>query len=166
MFVSASKAAANAQVWDNSNEGAYRQYEDTVRKAAEACGADWTIVRAGTKGGASGEGNGFPQYLAEEFYKITKSDIITWQLLFDCEVRGAKLVKGDELPGPGFKAVFTVTGSEVHEGDSGWCGVAEAMVRSMEFDGAANVDFGVGTIASREPPSDEEWETMFRQCLS
>lgn len=54
-----------------------------------------------------------------------------WQLLFDCNARGVKLAKGDALPS--------------REGDSGCCGVAEAMVRSLEVEGAANVDFGVGT---------------------
>ena len=168
IFVSASRKAANAQVWDNSNKEAFRQYESNVRTAARNCnGADWTIVRAGTlKGGAGGENNMYPQYLADSFYEMTKNDIITWQLLFDCNVRGVKLSKGDVRSGPGFKAVFTSTGSEEHEGDSGRCGVAEAMVRSLEVEGAANVDFGVGTLASREVPKEEEWGVLFQDCLS
>ncbi|KAL7525481.1 hypothetical protein ACHAXR_001021 [Thalassiosira sp. AJA248-18] len=166
MFVTASRKAANAQVWDNSNKDAYMEYESNIQKAAKNCGADWTIVRAGTlKGGAAGEGNMYPQYLNNAYYELTKNDIITWQLLFDCNVRGVKLAKGDVLAGPGMKAVFTATGSEEHDGDSGRCGVAEAMVRSLELEGAANVDFGVGTVASREVPSEEEWEGMFRKCL-
>ena len=60
--------------------------------------------------------------------------------------------RGDIMSGPGVKAVFTAVGSEEHEGDSGRCGVAEAMVRSLEVDMAANVDFGVGTVALREIP--------------
>lgn len=118
------------------------------------------------KGGACGESNLYPQYLAESFYDITKNDIITWQLLFDCNIRGVKLRKGDVMPGPGVKAVFTATGSEEHVGDSSRSGVAEAMVRSLAREEAANKDFGVGTVASREPPSDEEWSQMFEQCLS
>mmetsp|Transcript_20758 Transcript_20758/g.33733 ORF Transcript_20758/g.33733 Transcript_20758/m.33733 type:complete len:98 (-) Transcript_20758:151-444(-) len=97
---------------------------------------------------------------------MTKNDIITWQLLFDCNVRGVKLARGDVMSGPGFKAVFAATGSDEHEGDSGRCGVAEAMLRSLEVERAANVDFGVGTVASREVPSEEEWESLFRECLS
>eukprot|EP00585_Thalassiosira_rotula_P013003 CAMPEP_0196130810 /NCGR_PEP_ID=MMETSP0910-20130528/1059_1 /TAXON_ID=49265 /ORGANISM="Thalassiosira rotula, Strain GSO102" /LENGTH=366 /DNA_ID=CAMNT_0041390187 /DNA_START=151 /DNA_END=1251 /DNA_ORIENTATION=- len=179
MFVSASRKAANAQVWDNSSAEAYRQYEANVQSAAQNCGADWTIVRAGTlKGGACGETNAnaenadeaaaknYPQYLHQSFYEMTKNDIITWQLLFDCNVRGVKLARGDVMSGPGFKAVFAATGSDEHEGDSGRCGVAEAMLRSLEVERAANVDFGVGTVASREVPSEEEWESLFRECLS
>ena len=167
MFVSASQKAANAQVWDNSNKDAYLQYENDIQKAAQNCGADWTIVRAGTlKGGACGENNMYPTYLAQSYYELSKNDVTQWQLLFDINVRGVKLAKGDVLSGPGVKAVFTATGTEEHEGDSGRCGVAEAMVRSLELEGAANVDFGVGTSARRDVPSEEEWEELFRGCLS
>ena len=167
MFVSASKRAANSQVWDNSQAGAFRQYEENVKKAAEKCGADWTIVRAGTlKGGASGEKNVHPQFLAESYYELSKNDIVTWQLLFDCNVRGVKLAKGDVLPGPGVKAVFTAIGSEEHDGDSGRCGVAEAMLRSLELESTVNMDFGVGTVTARDPPNDEEWKELFQNCLS
>ncbi len=48
MLVSASKRAANAQVWDNSQKYYYEKFEETLKSAAESCGADWTIVRAGT----------------------------------------------------------------------------------------------------------------------
>eukprot|EP00985_Skeletonema_marinoi_P027092 scaffold21709_cov146-Skeletonema_marinoi.AAC.3 len=166
MFVSASRRAANAQVWDNSNAVAYRSFEQNIKDAAQKCGADWTIVRAGTlKGGACGESNLYPQYLAESYYQLTKNDIITWQLLFDCNIRGVKLQKGDVMSGPGVKAVFTATGSEEHEGDSSRGGVAEAMVRSLGVEDAANQDFAVGTVAAREIPTNEEWAQMF-QCLS
>ena len=40
MFVTASRKAANAQVWDNSNKYAYSQYEANVKKAADNVGAD------------------------------------------------------------------------------------------------------------------------------
>lgn len=100
MFVSASRRAANAQVWDNDNKVAFGQYEQNIQNAAQKCGADWTIVRAGTlKGGASGENTEYPQYLHNSYYEMTKSDIITWQLLFDCNVRGVKLARGDVMSG-------------------------------------------------------------------
>ena len=171
LFVSASKKAANAQVWDNSNKSAYQKYETNVKSAAKKCNADWTIVRAGTlKGGSVGDATNedsltYSQYLSEAYYEVSKTDIITWQLLFDCNVRGVKLNKGDSLPGPGVKAVFTATGSEEHDGDTGRCGLAEAMVRSLELEEAANVDFGVGTVAAREIPSEEEWKKLFQDCL-
>ena len=166
MLVSASRRAANAQVWDNSNAAAYQLFEQNIKDVAQKCKADWTIVRAGTlKGGACGESNLYPQYLAESYYELTKNDIITWQLLFDCNIRGVKLQKGDTMPGPGFKAVFAATGSEEHEGDSSRAGVAEAMVRSLGIEDAANIDFGVGTVAEREIPTDENWNKLF-QCLS
>lgn len=172
MFVTASKKAANAQVWDNYNKNAYIEYEKIIQDAASKCKADYTIVRAGTlKGGGPGdtsneESTTYGQYLHESYYEATKTDIITWQLLFDCKVRGVKLTKGDILPGPGMKAVFCATGSEEHNGDSGRCGVAEAMVRSLELENCANVNFGVGTIAGREVPNEEEWKVLFDDCLS
>ncbi|EJK48250.1 hypothetical protein THAOC_32970 [Thalassiosira oceanica] len=145
-FASASRTAANAQVWDNSAK----------------CGADLTIVRSGTlKGGASGEDMKYPQYLSEKFYELTKADIVTWQLLFDCNVRGVKLAKGDVMPGPGVKAVFAATGVDEHEGDSSRCGVAEAMVRCLEYEMTSGEDFGVATVASREIPTEEEWNNLF-----
>lgn len=167
MLVSASRRAANAQVWDNSNAAAYRSFEQSIKDAAQKCGADWTIVRSGTlKGGACGESNMYPQFLAESYYQLTKNDIITWQFLFDCNIRGVKLQKGDVMSGPGVKAVFTATGSEEHEGDSSRAGVAEAMVRSLEIEDAANIDFGVGTVSSREIPTNEEWAQLFQRCFS
>ena len=173
MFVTASKKAANAQVWDNSNKAAYIEYENTIKQAAKNIGADYTIVRAGTlKGGSTGgrsddddDNRYYSQYLHESYYELTKNDLVTWQLLFDCNVRGVTLTKGDVQKGPGMQAVFTATGSEQHEGDTGRCGLAEAMVRSLEIEYAKNVDFGVGTVASREVPSEEEWHTLFRDCL-
>mmetsp|Transcript_27740 Transcript_27740/g.55412 ORF Transcript_27740/g.55412 Transcript_27740/m.55412 type:complete len:267 (+) Transcript_27740:86-886(+) len=48
VFVSASKRAANAQVWDNSQRDAYEKFEENVKNAAKSCEANWTIFRAGT----------------------------------------------------------------------------------------------------------------------
>ena len=161
-FASASRTAANAQVWDNSAKSAFQEFEENMRRGADRCGADITIVRSGTlKGGACGEDNAFPQYLSEKFYELTKSDIVTWQLLFDCNVRGVKLAKRDVMPGPGIKAVFAATGVNEHEGDSSRCGVAEAMVRSLEYETTSGVDFGVATVASREIPTDDVWTNLF-----
>lgn len=188
-FVSASKRAANSQVWDNSNVAAHVAYEQTIKDACSIIGADWTIVRAGTlKGGASGDhtitasnvnnGNGnenndysnyyYTQYLPGEiYYDMTKSDIISWQFLFDMNVRGVKLRKGDVMSGPGLKAVFAAIGSDgTYDGDTSRCGIAEAMVRSLEMDMTANVDFGVGTERSRRVPSEEEWMELFQECFS
>lgn len=161
-FASASRTAANAQVWDNSAKSSFQDFEENLRRGAGRCGADLTIVRSGTlKGGASGEDMKYPQYLSEKFYELTKADIVTWQLLFDCNVRGVKLAKGDVMPGPGVKAVFAATGVDEHEGDSSRCGVAEAMVRCLEYEMTSGEDFGVATVASREIPTEEEWNNLF-----
>ena len=79
MFVSASRRAANAQVWDNDNKAAFGQMELNVQNAAEKCGADWTLVSAGPlKGGAAASENSeYLQYLHDSYYEMTKSDIIT-----------------------------------------------------------------------------------------
>ncbi|KAL9187186.1 LOW QUALITY PROTEIN: hypothetical protein ACHAXT_010906 [Thalassiosira profunda] len=161
MLATASRKAANAQVWDNSNAAAYREYEQNIKDLAEKCGAEWTVVRAGSlKGGACGEGNAYPQYLAEAYYELTKTDLITWQLLFDCETRGVKLAKGDVLPGPGISAVFAATGSGEHAGGAAWPRPC------LEIDEAAGAEFGVGTVASREVPTEAAWEGLLRACLS
>lgn len=161
-LVKASKATANNEVWDNSNAAEYKKFEDTVKKQAADLGGDYTIVRAGTlKGGAEGEDPLCTQYLSNKFYEMTKKDIVTWQLLFDCNVRGVKLAKGDVLPGAGGKAVFTATATEACPGDSSRCAVAEALVRSLNSDACTNIDFGVATEDARDPPTSEEWEQMF-----
>ena len=178
-LATASKATANREVWDNSNKGEFELFEKAVK---EACGklddCEWTVVRAGTlKGGACGEINltdeegtviegeanpeYCPQYLSRKFYELTKKDIVTWNLLFDCAVRGVKLSKGDAFPGPGGKAVFTATSAEVCDGDSSRAAVAEAMVRSLERADCGNIDFGVATAAARVPPTEEEWASLF-----
>jgi hypothetical protein len=160
-FVKASKISANAEVWDNSKANDFKKFEDVIKRQTSAVGGDYTIVRAGTlKGGACGEEPILPQYLSRKFYEMTKKDIITWQLLFDCNVRGVKVRKGDVLPGAGNKAIFTATATESCPGDSSRCGIAEALVRSISFENTANMDFGIGTEDGREPPSDEEWQKL------
>mmetsp|Transcript_13203 Transcript_13203/g.18695 ORF Transcript_13203/g.18695 Transcript_13203/m.18695 type:complete len:324 (+) Transcript_13203:167-1138(+) len=160
-LVKASKMSANMEVWDGSTAADYKKFEQVLKEQAEACGADYTIARAGTlKGGACGESE-FKQYLSPKYYDMTKKDIVTWQLLFDCKTRGVTLAKGDVMPGPGGKAVFTATSDAASPGDTGRCGLAEAMVRSLSLESAANVDFGVGTAESRTPPSDTEWGEIF-----
>jgi len=177
-FVKASKLSANNEVWsaDEALVMQYKQFEASIKEKANYCHAEYTLVRAGTlKGGACGDetyseqtdldklGNSyFPRYLTSKFYEYTKKDIITWQLLFDCKVRGVVLKRGDVLEGPGIKAAFTATSNEVCPGDTSRCSMAEAMVRSLKFHSTANVDFGVATEESRTPPSDREWEQMLQ----
>merc|ERR1740139_309240 len=160
-FVKASKVSANKGVWDGSTADAYRTFEEVVKEQAAACDAEYTFARAGTlKGGACGE-NEFNQYLSEEYYSLVKKDVVNWQLIFDCQVRGVKLTKGDVLPGPGAKAVFTATGVDEALGDTSRGGLAEAMVRSLSYSDCGNMDFGVGTVGQRDPPTDAEWQQLF-----
>ena len=161
--VKASKISANSQVWDMGSADQYKSFEQAIKDGAGKCSAEYTIARAGTlKGGACGE-NEYNQYLSKTFYEMTKKDIVTWNLLFDCNVRGVTISKGDILPGPGFQAVFTATGIDGGlPGDTSRCGMAEAMIRSLEFDSVANMDFGIGTAESREPPNDTQWKEMFQ----
>jgi hypothetical protein len=160
-LVKASKLSANAEVWDNSNCEDYKKFEDVIKRQSSAVGADYTIVRAGTlKGGACGENPVLSQYLSTKFYELTKKDIVTWQLLFDCNVRGAKLTRGDSMPGPGLKAIFTATATEACDGDSSRCAVAEAMVKSLTVEETSNIDFSVSTQNARYPPTNEEWEQL------
>ena len=160
--VKASKISANGEVWDNGNADKFKVFEKAIQDGAKACSAEYTIARAGTlKGGACGEDE-FNQFLSKKFYEMTKKDIITWNLLFDCNVRGVTLSKGDVLPGPGFKAVFTATGTEGGlPGDTGRCGMGEAMVRSLAYENCGNMDFGVATSEGRTPPTDDEWDALF-----
>jgi hypothetical protein len=160
--VKASKISANSEVWDMGSGDDFKKFEKVIKECAKACSAQWTIARAGTlKGGACGESE-FDQFLSRKFYEMTKKDIITWNLLFDCNVRGVTLSKGDVNPGPGFKAVFTATGTDGGlPGDTSRAGMAEALVRSLMFENTGDMDFGVGTKEERTPPSNEEWENLF-----
>jgi len=165
-FVKASKVSANKGVWDCSTADAYKAFEEVVKEQTAACDAEYTFARAGTlKGGACGGGEDnefeFKQYLSEEYYTLVKKDVVNWQLIFDCQVRGVKLAKGDVLPGPGAKAVFTATGVDEALGDTSRCGLAEAMVRSLAIESCGNIDFGVGTVGNRDPPTDAEWQKLF-----
>ncbi len=161
--VKASKISANSQVWDMGSADEYKKFEKAIKDGATKCSAEYSIARAGTlKGGACGE-NEYNQFMSRKFYEMTKKDIVTWNLLFDCNVRGVTIEKGDVLPGPGFQAVFTATGTDGGlPGDTSRCGLAEAMVRSLEFESTSNMDFGVGTAESREPPTDAQWEELFK----
>uniref|UniRef100_A0A7S3QFY4 NAD(P)-binding domain-containing protein n=1 Tax=Chaetoceros debilis TaxID=122233 RepID=A0A7S3QFY4_9STRA len=162
-FVKASKISAKRQVWDGSTSKEYKAFEECLKECASAIGAEYTIARAGTlKGGASGDSEEpYKQFLTKQFYEMTKRDIVTWNLLFDCDIRGVRLAKGDVLPGPGSKAVFTATGTDAAPGDTSRSGICEAMVKSLAVENAANMDFGVATEESRSPPSAEEWQALF-----
>lgn len=162
-FVSASKRAANAEVWDGSTANDYKAFETALKQQVNTLPeAEYTIVRAGTlKGGACGGDDEFNQFLTRKFYEQMNKDVINWQLLFDCNCRGVVLKKGDVMPGPGAKAVFTATSSNACPGDSSRAGVAQAMVKSLLREEAGNVDFGIGTAESPTPPGEEEWDALF-----
>lgn len=162
-FVKASKFSANAEVWDGSKTKEYQEFENIIKRQTALLDAEYTIVRAGTLKGA-GRGideEAFDQFLSKKYYDMVKKDIINWQLLFDCNVRGVGLSRGDVLPGPGSKAVFTAIDTKACPGDTGRCGIADAMIRSLEFEITTNMDFGVATQDSRTPPTDEEWNQLF-----
>jgi len=171
-FAKAAKAGANNEVWlgPESNPdliSQYKDFEDVLKKNCEKNNIEYTIARAGTlKGGGPGgnedDGNEIcDQYLSKRYYELTKRDLITWQLLYDCDVRGVKISAGDVLPGPGFKAILNSKNNKANPGDTSRGGLAEAMVRSLSVESAGNVDFGVGVEESRTPPTDEEWKSIF-----
>jgi len=168
-FVKASKFSANKQVWDNNSNAnnEYKKFEENIRRQTAAVGGDYTIVRAGTlKGGGCGEEPSLNQYLSKKFYELVQTDVVNWQLLFDCVVRGVKITKGDLNEGPGINAVFTAIGTSGGlAGDSSRSAIAEAMVQSLASDKTANIDFGVSTVQSREPPTTDEWQTLFETTL-
>lgn len=166
-FVKASKLSANPEVWA-PDSGLIKQFQDMeefIKNRADKMNIDYTIARCGTlKGGACGEvetEDHCPQYLSSKYYELTKRDIVTWQLLFDCSGRGAVVKKGDVLPGPGNKAVFTASAPEPSVGDTSRAIIADAMVMSLKEEKAANNDFAVGAAESRKPPTEEEWKTLF-----
>ena len=171
--VKAAKATANSEIWsgDGNQIKKYKLFEKQVNEAISsslnANDIDVNIVRAGTlKGGGCGDINSdeaFPKYLSPFFYDLTKKDIITWQLLFDCNVRGVKLYKGDTMAGPGGKAILTATSSDACEGDSSRCAVAEALVKSLNIQGSS--EFAVGTVERRTPLLDSEWEKILEEVV-
>ena len=170
-FVTASKVAANKEVWCAPPERVemYRSFEAKLKAKVAAKGGDVTIVRGGTlKGGGPGDPESVQAVaptLAPRFYAEIVADLVNWQLLFDCETRGVELTPGDSAAGPGLQAVFTATASDARPGDSGRVQVAQALVRSLALDGAAGKEFGVTTKAARDHPSDGEWEAEFAKVL-
>lgn len=166
-FASAAKAAANAEIWAASGDAVarYKAMESQVSSRAAALGAEHTFIRAGTlKGGGIGSsdsgGSGDPSFLAPGVYNIGQQDVVNWRMLFDCDNLGAKLVRGDTLPGPGFTAALTATGAG--DGDSGRGAVAAALVASLLAPEAANTDFSVGSVPASVAPTPDEWAAMFK----
>lgn len=165
-FASASKAAANREVWAGGAAlvEAYRDMEKRVAARAEEVGAQRTVIRAGTlKGGGCGDptAGGDSALLTDALYTIGQQDVVNWRLLFDCDTLGVVMKRGDVMPGPGFTAALTATSPEAHDGDSGRGGVANALVEALRVEAAANADFGVGTAKARASPTPEEWATLF-----
>ena len=79
---------------------------------------------------------------------------------------GVTLTPGDTAEGPGFQAAFTATADGACKGDSSRLNVAAALVRSLGRDGVAWRDFGVVKSASRNPPSETEWEAQFAKVAA
>ena len=168
------KLAGNMEIWAARppEVAKHKAADQAVVARANALGASYTIIRAGTlKGGGSGGvtngGNGDARFLDPFIYDPAcesgsgTTDFINWKLLFDCETLGVKLVGGDTLPGPGFTAALSSISEKACEGDSGRGGVAEALVEALACESAANGDFSVGTAEGKSAPSREEWATMF-----
>jgi len=169
-FVKASKIAANKEVWCPRDElvQKYKSLENLIQEVvANNESISYTFIRAGTlKGGGCGREPSYPKYLTNEFYTMTKNDIVSWQRLFDCETRNVRLFKGDSMPGPGKKAVFTATSYEECDGDTGRTAIAECMVRVLNRSEMHNVDFGVGSRKGDDIPTDSEWDDLFKQVIS
>merc|ERR1719296_145031 len=172
-FVKASKVSANSNVW-HADGNLVQRYQSMEKMIQDVCSKSdnsisYSFIRAGTlKGGGCGTSEAsdedgiqntyYPQYLTKEFYTMAKRDIVSWNFLFDCRTRKVKLFKGDTMPGPGNKAVFTATSYEACDGDTSRCAIAECMVQCLE--GSENLDFAIGTMEGREMPSVEEWKEM------
>lgn len=164
-FVSASKVAANKEVWAAPAERVdmYKTFEGKLRAKLAASQAELTIVRCGTlKGGGPGtveDKDDDAVTLSERFYEQINRDLVNWQLLFDCDTRGVKLTPGDTAEGPGLRAVFTAIASDAQPGDSGRAQVAQALVRSLALDKTG--EFGVTTALADKAPTDADWAAQF-----
>jgi hypothetical protein len=165
-FVVSSKMMANQEVWSCNTKDDYVRFEAKLKSAAAAVGADCVIARAGTLkgGGPGGEDASCAETartgLSYAFYNLGQQDIVNWRLLFDCNVQGVELTKGDTAEGPGFTAVFAATAAEAKPGDTGRHGVAGAMVHALGH-GPGGVDFAVRTAEGSTPPSKAEWDALF-----
>lgn len=171
-FVTASKVAANKEVWTVSDElvDMYRKFEASVAERA----ADLVVVRAGTlKGGGPGDLNSVNEKgdkaatsLTYGFYRQGQQDLVNWRLVFDCDTCGMSLMPGDTAPGPGWRAAFTATSPDAEPGDSGRIAIAQALVRSLSVPGLAGRDFGVVTRKARLPPTDADWAAEFAKVMT
>jgi len=167
-FASAAKVAANSEIWAAGGEQvkAYRAMETAIRSRAESMGVGHTIIRAGTlKGGGAGDslaGNsGVKTFLNPNFYSLGQQDVVNWRLLYDCDVLGVELERGDKMSGPGFMAATTATSSTGGAGDTHRGAVATALVEALSAPAAANQDFSVGAKQAREFPEAAEWQQLF-----
>ena len=165
-IVNTAKKVGNAEIWSNdpTSSKMYADHESYLKSSCDSIGADLTVIRAGTlKGGGCGEKGENPEHMTPYFYSLTKRDIVTWQLLFDCRSLGVKITEGDVCKGPGAKAILTAQSDGVCEGDSGRGGVAGAIVQCLKFDNMNGKSFGVETREGRFAPNDHEWERLFKE---
>ncbi|KAL1530461.1 hypothetical protein AB1Y20_001363 [Prymnesium parvum] len=169
-FANAAKLAANSEIWAARAEQveSYRAMEKAVISRAESMGVGHTIIRAGTlKGGAFGDSlagaGGENTFLHAKFYSLGQQDVVNWRLLYDCDVLGVELARGDTMSGPGFLAAITATNSKGGSGagESHRGAVATALVEALRLSEAANKDFSVGAREGRQFPDAAAWRKMF-----
>ena len=133
--------------------------------AAGAAGAE--AAPRGASGGTLKGGRGDRRFLDPFLYDPEcksgsgTTDYINWKMLFDSETLGAKVARGDTMPGPGLTAIITAISEKACAGDSGRGAVAEALVEALACDAAANTEFSVGAAEGESAPSRDEWARKF-----
>jgi hypothetical protein len=151
------------------SSGAMASTEESLKKAAEASGAEWSIVRVGlVKGGGPGNVERGDAIGLDPYFYDTNPEINSFQKdkFADQYLLGAKLRPGDSVRINPFQAIFASQATSVAaDGSVNRNIAARALVQSLSQEKAANADFSVDSTRGLAVPTQESWDVAFADCF-
>lgn len=154
---------------NGGSSGAMADSELALKAAAEAAGAEWSIVRVGlVKGGGPGNVARGDSIGLDEYFYNTNPEINSFQKdkFADQYLLGAKLKPGDTVANNPFQMIFASQATSVAaEGSVNRNIAARVLVQSLFQPGCANADFSVDSTRGLAVPTQESFDKAFSDCF-
>ena len=162
----ASKAKAAGPFGFGGEDAKILASEQEIKRLSAEKGCDVSIVRVGTlKGGGPGEEENPPEKevgLSISYYNtLIQLDEYMCTASYDKFTLGAKITKGDsvELANPLMKAARKSDFSP-YDDETSRVVAAGAIIHALTHPSA--VEFSVGASKGEQPPTSEEWASLFK----
>lgn len=144
--------------------------EAKLKAAAEANGAEWSVVRVGLlRGGGPGKVERGDDFGLSQYFYDTNPELNSFQKdkFSDRYLLGASLTKGDGVEMNVFKYALAQNAfSVITEGNTNRIAAANCLLQSLVQPSCANQDFGVTAVRGLDLPTQNQWDAAFNECFS